>query len=175
MLDLFKRTLVAQFEAALSTLKASVVQCPDRRWEDRVGNFAFWHVAYHSLFFTDLYLSHDESSFEAPRFHREHYQFFGKLPWPPFETVVADIPYTKAILLDYVDMCRSKVSDMVASESAESFAGPSGFWWYKVPRAEMYLCNLRHVQHHAGQMSLCLRTAGEPGVDWVATGWSAEA
>ena len=60
MIEFFKKCLVGQFGASLSVLNQCAQQCPDERWEGLVGNHAFWHVAYHTLFFTDLYLSPDE-------------------------------------------------------------------------------------------------------------------
>ena len=53
----------------------------------------------------------------------------------------------------------------------ESLAGPSGFWWYKIPRGEFHLNNIRHVQHHASQLSLRLRRAAGIQTHWVGSGW----
>ena len=170
MVELFKKSIVSQFNASLSVLNACVVQCPEDDWEGPVGNHAFWHVAYHTLFYTDLYLSPNEGSFRPPGFHREDYQFFGQKPWPPYETVVADVPYPKEVIVEYLETCRRKAAEVIASEQPESLEGPCGFWWYKVPRAEFYLINLRHIQHHSAQMSLCLRKSAGIGIEWVATG-----
>ena len=170
MIEFFKKCLLGQFGASLSVLNQCIVQCPDERWEGLVGNHAFWHVAYHTLFFTDLYLSPDEGSFEPPRFYREDYHFFGQKPWPPYEKVVADDPYPKATIIEYVEICRGKAARSIEEETAESLAGPCGFWWYKVPRGEFHLINIRHIQHHAAQMSLYLRNSAGIGIEWVATG-----
>ena len=67
MVEFVKKCIVSQFGAALSVLNQSVVQCPDDQWEGHVGNQAFWHVAYHTLFYTDLYLSPHENSFQPPQ------------------------------------------------------------------------------------------------------------
>jgi hypothetical protein len=170
MIDLFKKSLLGQFGATLSVLDQCAQQCPEDRWGGPVGNHAFWHVAYHALFFADLYLSPDEASFEPPSFYREDYHFFGRKPWPPYETVVADVPYPKDTILEYVELCRAKASRSIARETPESLEGPCGFWWYKVPRAEFYLINIRHIQHHAAQMNLYLRNSAGIGIDWVPTG-----
>ena len=169
MIECLKKCLVGQYGAALSVLKQCVEQCPEDGWERGVGNHAFWHVAYHALFYTDLYLSPNERSFALRSFHREDYQFFGRKPWPPHEPVVADVPYPKDVILEYLEACRRKASEIIASETPESLEGPSGFSWYEVPRAEMHVINIRHVQHHAAQMSLALRKSAGIGIDWVAT------
>ena len=170
MIEFFKKCLISQFGATLSVLNNCVVQCPEDQWEQPVGNCPFWHVAYHTLFYTDLYLSPNEQSFSLPSFHREDYQFFGQRPWPPYETVIADVPYPKEVILEYEETCRRKASDIITSETPDSLEGPAGFWWYKIPRAEFHLNNIRHMQHHAAQMSLQLRKAAGIGIDWVATG-----
>jgi hypothetical protein len=170
MIDVFKSALVGQFGAALSTLREAVVQCPEHHWATRVGDYPFWQVAYHTLFCADMYLSRDEASFQPRSYHRENYQFLGHLPWPPHEPVVTDVPIARADILDYIEHCRRKADDMVEAETAESLAGPPGFWWYKIPRGEFHLNNVRHIQHHAAQMSLCLRRAEGIDIGWVATG-----
>lgn len=170
MIEIFKKSLISQFGAALSTLSECVKQCPPEHWQGHVGNHAFWHVAYHTLFYTDLYLSRDEKSFEAPSLYREDYHFFGQRPWPPYEPVVADNPYDKDVILEYVEICRRKASSTIAAETPESLAGPCGFWWYEICRAEFHLNNIRHVQHHAAQMSLFLRKTADIAIDWVGAG-----
>ena len=105
-------------------------------------------MAYHTLFFVDFYLSANEESFESRDFQRENYHFFGRLPYPPFETATADDPYPRDVLLNYVELCREKARRSLAAETAESLAGESGFWWYKITRAEFHLNNIRHLQHH---------------------------
>ena len=175
MLELFKKSLQGQFEAALSMLGACVSQCPDDKWEDRVGSYPFWHVAYHALFYADLYLSRDHAAFEPRPFYREDYQYFGKRPSPPHEPVVADVVYDRATLAGYVAFCRNKAAQTIAAETDESLAGPSGFWWYQIGRAEFHLNNVRHVQHHAAQMSLSLRNSAGIGIDWVGSGWRDQA
>ena len=52
------------------------------------------------------------------------------------------------MLLNYVELCREKARRSLAAETAESLAGESGFWWYKITRAEFHLNNIRHLQHH---------------------------
>ena len=165
-----QQIVYSQYLAALEMLKGAVVKCPDNMWDDVDRKNRFWHVAYHTLFYTDLYLSRDEASFQAHRCHREHYQFFGQLPWPPHEAIVADQPIPRDDILDYIEHCRQKAADIISAETAESLAGPPGFWWYEIPRAEFHLNNLRHIQHHGAQMGLSLRRAEGVAIDWVATG-----
>jgi len=50
MIELFKKSLVGQFHAALSMFNDCVSRCPAEQWENNVGNYPFWNVAYHTLF-----------------------------------------------------------------------------------------------------------------------------
>ncbi len=174
MIDLYKQSVIHQFHAALSMLAECVSRCPGENWKSNVGNFPCWHVAYHALFYADLYLSANERSFTPPSFHRENYQFFGQLPWPPHEAVFANDPYDKGTILAYVQHCRQKTTDVILSETKESLEGPCGFWWYKIPRCEFHLNNVRHVQHHASQISLYLRKSAGVEVGWAGSGFKDE-
>jgi hypothetical protein len=171
MLDIVKRSLLHQYEAALSTLRLCLEQCPDDKWHGRVGNFPFWHVAYHALYYGDFYLSPNADAFEPQEFHRENYQYFDRNPQN--EPVVADVPYERDVLLGYAEHCRNKATTAMAAETEETLAGPSGFSWYEVPRAEFWIINQRHVHHHAAQLSLYLRNAAGIGIEWVSSGWRA--
>ena len=44
-----------------------------------------------------------------------------------------------------------------------------GFWWYELNVGEFVLNNLRHLQHHTGQLVLLLRRRADIGIDWLGT------
>jgi len=79
--------------------------------------------------------------------------------------------YGTDVILEYVQSCKAKASDRIAAETSESLAGPSGFDWVPLPRCELHLYNIRHIQHHAAQLSVCLRRSTGEGVEWRGTGW----
>ena len=69
-------------------------------------------------------------------------------------------------------ICRQKAADTVAAETAETLAGPSGFEWLKFTRAETHVYNIRHIQHHTGQLGAYLRRFDEAiNPKWVGSGW----
>ncbi len=167
MLPLTQTALAGQYAAGLKMLGGCIDQAVGDRWLAPVGHFPFWHVAYHTLFFTDLYLSADERSFIAPALHRENYNFLGKLPWPPFDVVSAHDPYDRAMLLEYLDSCRAKARQTLPAETEQTIARPSGFAWLPFSRLELHLYNIRHLQHHTGQLAATLRREGAAGVGWA--------
>ena len=167
MIDYVNQIIADQFDASLCTLNQCVSICPTEHWTGLIGKYEFWHVAYHTLHYVDLYLSPDEKSFEPPPFHRPNTAFFGKLPWPPHEEVSTAEPYEKSVIIDYVAICRRKASHTIASETQDSLKKPSGFPWYSMSRGEHHLCSIRHVQHHAGQMCAYLRKHTDLEFDWI--------
>jgi hypothetical protein len=167
MLDLYKQTLVSQFEASLAMFNQCVAECPSEHWEGKIANGPFRWVAYHTLFFADLYLSPSESAFQLRDLHQRGGDERGENASPGL---------SKEETLAYVPLVRQKLLDMLGAETAESLAGPSGFSWRKFSRAEIHLYNLRHVQHHTGQMGAYLRRVapalfGQRSLPWIGAGW----
>jgi len=167
MLDYAKQIITGQFEAALSMLRDCVEVCPAEHWEEKIATISFRQVAYHALFFVDFHLSPNEESFQLRDFHHEG----GDERSPP-----PSAGMNQEQSLAYAAICRQKAIETLASETVESLKGPSGFDRRKMSRGELHIYNIRHVQHHTGQLSACLRRLGEAYQDrsvlpWVPTGW----
>jgi hypothetical protein len=172
MLDTFKPLLTHQYEAALSMLKACVDRCPDIVWDERVASYTFSQVVFHTLYFTDLYLGpDDEASFRRQPSHLHLAPLFADLPanLEPFEDPTPR-SYDKAPLLTYLEFCRRKVIEVMATETEETLTATEGFGG-DFSRAELHVYNIRHIQHHAAQLSLRLRLDTNDGVEWVGSGW----
>src|SRR5438067_520630 len=71
MIDYLRTILTGQFEASLCMLDRCIRRCPDEHWEGKIGNGTFRQVAYHTLYFVDLYLSPSAEAFAPPEFHRQ--------------------------------------------------------------------------------------------------------
>ncbi len=59
-----QKIIQSQYLAALEMLKQAVVKCPDPLWNAAEDGNKFWHVAYHALFYTHLYLQDTEKDFK---------------------------------------------------------------------------------------------------------------
>jgi hypothetical protein len=167
MNTLIRSSIAGQYGAVLRILENCVQSASPDAWLAPVGKFPFWHVAYHALFVTDLYLSPDEKAFKPPPFHKEDYNLLGPAPWAPQKKVVADQPYDQATLAAYVRACRAKAKSAVEGETDAVLAGPSGFHWLPFTRLELHLYNIRHAQHHAGQLGAALRRGNSEVARWV--------
>lgn len=168
MIEYTKHILTSQFEAALAMLKQCIEACPEEHWESRVANGTVRWIAYHTLFFLDLYLSPSEQEFELRELNLRGGDERGS---------VACLGLTKQEILEYVDICRQKISEAIDTETEQSMQGPSGIPWYSISRGELHLVNIRHVQHHAAQLSAFLRRVvpsiqeDKRALPWVRSGW----
>lgn len=149
-----------QFGAAIDTLDDAIKLCSDRLWtavlwddsEDaRYGQF--WFIAYHTVFWIDLYLFGSSEGFAPPApFIR------GKLP---------EKPYAKEQVRAYLMDCRRKCQTIIEGLTDEAAYRVCKFDWVEASFVEMQLYNMRHVQEHAGQLSFFLGQNGVTGFDWI--------
>jgi hypothetical protein len=153
-----------QYRASIAMLREAVTKCPESLWLAPDYPNKFWHIAYHALFYTHLYLHDSEKEFRAWQKHRQNYQFLGALPWPPHDRPKIETPYSKEGILEYLQVCRDEIDARVPSLDVNS---PSGFHWLPFSKLELQLYNIRHLQHHTGQLIDRLRTVAQIGVAWV--------
>ncbi|MDN3548860.1 DinB family protein [Mucilaginibacter aquaedulcis] len=157
-----KRELISQYRAALSMLRNVVVSCPEILWDNTDNDIAFWQLVYHTLYFTDLYLADNAHRFVRWSRHRQDYQKLGRLPAD--RTKLTQPIYTKNDLLGYI----SEIDQLLIHQvKEEGFKGPSGFEWLVMNKLESHLYNIRHLQHHTGQLIERLHQFGVHGIPWI--------
>lgn len=160
-MDTALKTLVwQQFGAAIDMLDDAINLCPDRLWnavlwkdpeDERYGQF--WFVAYHTVFWLDLYLAGYSKGFTPPvPFIR------GKLP---------EQPYTKEQVRGYLSQSRQKCQATIEGLTDEKAHQRCTFDWIEASYLEMQLYSIRHVQEHAAQLNLLLGQHNVPGIDWI--------
>ncbi len=153
-----RAALKSQYHAALDMLQQAIERCPDELWAGGDHPLPFWQVAYHTEFFTHFYLSADVASFERWPQHRGGLETLGSLPQ-------GTEPATRAVVLEYHRFCVDLVDGAV--DALDLDAPECGFPWYRLPKLDHQLNNIRHIQHHAAQLSERVKAAGAPGVDWI--------
>lgn len=165
-----KPIIASQLLASLAMMNQCVQQCPPELWDNSertVAKYPFWLVAYHTLCYLDLYLSPGKEVYELrPEFHPGG--------WQEFDDEYPSRTFSQQELLAYIQICREKIATVLGdgpnSETAASLAGPSGFSRLQFTRTELHLYNLRHLQHHTGQLTAFLRRGGVE-TSWVKAGW----
>ena len=160
--------LKSQYHAALAMLGESIERCPGEEWVGGPHMNAFWQIAYHTLFFTHLYLQPNQEAFRPWKEHQGNVQHEDGIPGPPDPNSNLPLipqPYTKAQVLAYWNICDQMVDDAVDALNLDD--PESGFSWYKVSKLEHQFISIRHVQHHAAQLADRLRSAADIGIKWV--------
>jgi hypothetical protein len=165
----FIRTLLkSQYHAALAMLRQVIDECPDDVWSGAGHRNAYWQVAYHVLFFAHLYLMPDEASFQPWKGHQSDVQHPDGIAGPADPNSRLPLipnPYTKSQALEYWNVCDEMVDRSV--DGLDLMGPTSGFSWYKMPKLEHQIVNLRHIQHHTAQLADRLRAATDKGTRWV--------
>lgn len=159
---LWKAAVAGQLGAALETLERAFGACPDRLWQTEPADQSFWYNAFHTLFWTDLYTSGAVEGFAPPSpYTLDELEPGLHLP----ERV-----YSKAELTDYLAYVRRQAGARLAVVTDEEAAARARFSWLEMTVVEAWIYNIRHVQHHAGQLQRLLRDGGVIPPRWVRRG-----
>ncbi len=175
LMDSLWRTLLwKQFGATIDMLDNAVLACPAALWHQPVWpdqsvssqRTEFWYIAYHALFWLDLYLFGSEEGFAppAPFALTEQDDAAGPLP---------NRAYSQEELRAYLASLRQRCRTTFATMTDERVRQPVAFPWMRegevVSYVELQLYSMRHIQEHAAQLSLVLGNHGVPdeALDWV--------
>src|ERR1700730_3374095 len=152
------RTVVgSQFEVAIEMLGSAVRDCPDELWEESLwedkslpGFSEFWYVAYHAMFWLDLYLSGSSEGFAPPApFTLDELHPAGVLP---------PRVYTRDELESYLahsfEKCRATIKNLTDEQAQRTHR--IGSERREIRFAELILYNMGHVREHAAQLSMFL-------------------
>ena len=157
----------SQLRAALKMLRSAIEASPNALWNREADANPFWVLAYHTLFFAHLYLSPSADAFEPWVREVRGHSGYGKTDLGNWTELTPEDVYAKVDVLAYCDFIDMRVTDLVA---ATPFDAASGFPWLKFSKGEAHLYNLRHIQHHAGQLIERLRQEAGMGSKWVFDG-----
>jgi hypothetical protein len=166
--DELKTIFWRQFGAAINMLENALRACPDELWTAELwsnssqpaGLSQFWYIAFHTLFWLDLYLTGSVEGFTPPiPFTLDELDPAGLLP---------ERPYTKEELLIYLEHGRQKCKTTLGALTDERARRRCRFSWGELSFTELLLDNIRHVQEHGAQLSMFLgqKIGWAPG--WVA-------
>ena len=151
-----KTILWQQFGAAIDMLENALVTCPENLWNTESQ---FWYIGYHTLFYLDYYLSDEPDKFSPP------------LPFTLSEFDPSGVKpqrvYTKEELLAYLELGRKKCHDLIAGLTDEIAAKRFVNAYRNYSVLEILVYNMRHVQHHVGQLNLLLRQGMDYAPNWV--------
>lgn len=160
-----KQELISQYGSALKMLINAINQCPDNLWADFNYNSPYWQITYHTLHFTALYLSKNELAFSPPANHRPGIHQLGTLSLTQNSDALQS-GYSKSEPQEYTIQTINSLEQKI---DEHNLAEPSGFEWLTMNKLELHLYNLRHLQHHIGQLIERLHQNGIKGISWIGT------
>ena len=129
--DIWKDALWSQFGAAIDMFGNALEACPAELWDAHLWNdpatwsrsSEFWYIAYHTLFWLDLYLTGTDEDFTPPApYNLDELNPRGVLP---------DRNYSKDELQSYLAHCRRKCRETVMQLTDEKVRRVCKFSWKK--------------------------------------------
>jgi hypothetical protein len=147
-------SIQSQYLAVFEMLRQAVQKCPESLWDDASYKNLFSQTVSHVLFYTHFYLHNGPETFIPWSKHR-----------PGSEGFDSECEkYSKADLLEYINLLCQLVGPLVNSLDLDA---PSGFHWLPFSRLETHIYNIRHLQHHTGELYERLGSAGETELGWI--------
>ena len=138
-----KPALKNQYRAALAMFRETVELCPDELWNEGADERYYWRIAYHTVFYSHLYLLQSLDDFTPWEKHRGDVHM-----WHDLGT---HEKYTKDEILEYLMKVENSLEELI--DNLDLSAEDCGFPWYSpMPKLHHQFVNIRHIQQHAGQL-----------------------
>lgn len=169
MTEQFLGLTLRQYEGALRMLDQCVEHCDVDHWNAPVDKMIFCQVVFHALWFTEVYLIDDVDAMKQQPFHQEHNEFFADYDAYPDRR--HELRHDRGLTQAYLLSCRETAGQVLVKETEQSLAKISQLAWMGLTRAELHIYNIRHIHHHAAQLSLHLKQTVGNGAEWVGSGW----
>lgn len=146
-----------QFGASLDMLENSMKACPEEVWSSKSE---FWYITFHTLFYTDYYLSKEPSVFMPP----DPYTLSEFDP----EGIMPDRVYSKEELIQYLHFIRDKCRNRLTTDDMNDTTARFIDYRKNYSFLEIMIYNIRHIHHHIGQLNIWLRQHADLPSKWVA-------
>lgn len=151
-MESLRSALKGQYHACLAMLREAVETCPEEIWHGGRPPRQFWRLAYHTLYYTNMYLEDCADDFAEWDKHRDEVESDAE------REKLDAAPYSKDEILEYLTLVQERVDARVDAMDLE--AAECGIPWYKMPKLDHQFVNIRHVQEHVGQLRDRLLEAG---------------
>jgi len=172
MIEHLRKALWNQFAATIHMLQNIIALWPEQYWN--LTN-KIYYLSYHTSLFLDYYLTIPPTNYAAPL----PFTMISPDTVPPYaiDDLLPNRLYTQNELLDSLQTCRQKCRQVIFNLAEENIhrlwidkqddiAGSSTLQYSVL---EILLYNLKHVQHHVGQLNLLLREETGQAADWVSS------
>jgi hypothetical protein len=166
VLSEIKKSYERQIGAAFTMLEHAMENANDTTWTTRINNMPFWQICYHVLWFTDYYFHADQATFRPQSFDMEGIHNY----WVKPDSQMMENqkhPISKRNMKAYSKYVRQKADQFIQNITDAYFTTPSPFEWHGFPKIDLVDYNLRHLQHHVGQLDIVIRRDQNTGNPWI--------
>lgn len=169
-----KDCLCKNFLAAIDMFARIVTVCPPTVWNEK----KYFYLTYHTVIFLDYYLSSPVKEFHPLLPYTVCDP--DNLPDGAVDDVIPDRHFTQEEMLNYINSIRMKCRHLInvawedklqrrwISEGETDLHGLCPPMVVNYSLLEILFYNLRHIQHHSGQLNLLLRQRENVAVGWIA-------
>lgn len=167
MENIWSDSLWKQFGASIDMLINVVESCPENYFID---NKRFFYLACHSAVFLDYYLTLPPEDFspELPFTSRQP----GDCPIGSVGDLIPDRIFSSSELANYIRVSKEKCKKLIDGlkeghglEQRFTEGDKEADMDYSLP--EILIYNLRHTQHHVGQLHILMRQDMDRHMDWA--------
>ena len=155
MADILRRHL----DPTLEMLSQALHACPDELWDARDDGPPFWQYVYHALVGVDFWLSDSPQAFAFPAFHtREALIESGETP---------EEALSREQIEGYLEQVTAKSRAFLHRLTPETLLQETEFVGQSWTAADRILVQVRHVQHHVGQLNTVLKRKVGKAPGWL--------
>lgn len=164
-ISILKEILWNQFGASIDMLINVVANCPNDYFQ---RNKRFYFIAFHSTIFLDYYLTLPPSDFDPKlAFTRKDPS---DRPSEAIDDLIRNKIYSKLEIVEYLKIIRQKckylIETLTNERLNERFKEGNEENDMDYPILEILLYNLRHTQHHVGQLNMLIRQDLDQHMEW---------
>lgn len=146
-----------EYHALIEMLQKAINLCPEDLWDQKSKGPPFWQLVYHTAYYLEFYLG------KSPKKHKERFDIKENLN----ERMSSIL--TKNDLKSYLIEIKKKSNSVLEGLTSKELEGKNSYFWTGPTLAHRLVYNIRHAQHHIGQLNAILRRTGNDTVKWVIT------
>ena len=155
--------------AAFEMLSNAIKNANDDVWNNTDDERRFWNIAYHVVFFCDIYLSdfdpeidNVEEQYSLPEYLKDWKDSIN------FDTV-HEPAMPKEVLQRFLEDTRSRLRFRFTDGTVEDQIEEKATSWLKMTKGAVLLYNMRHIMQHIGHLNDILRKHDMPASRWMAS------
>ena len=142
--------LAKQYQKAFNIFRNVVKNYYEELWINNENyKTPVWQISYHTLYCANSYCSAKQDEIVHWNKERENYHFYDKMHEMRDSNIKVIMPYSKEDIIEYMEIINTNVPNYLLHMEPEKKCWP---YWYDETQIEFHMNNLRHIQHHVGEI-----------------------